>query len=63
MKFLAGAPGGDDLAVLIEKRRSGPCYLDIAPETVRVLDLDADEWTVDVQEFFQVDAPSAEAES
>ena len=54
-KFLQRAPSGDALAVLIEKHRKGECYLDVARGEVRVLDMDADEWTVDVQQFSTAD--------
>ncbi len=51
-KFLSGCTAGEGLAARLEKVRGGPCYLDeVEPQDVKVLDLDADEWTVDASEF------------
>jgi hypothetical protein len=43
----------DDLGVLLEKTRSGPCRLALPPEKIAILDLDADAWTVDVDDILQ----------
>lgn len=50
-KFLSRAAAGAELAVRIEKTRGGDCRLDLKPTEVKVLDLQADDWTVDVSEF------------
>lgn len=55
-KFLSRAAGGDQLAVLIEKERGGACTLNLAPAEVKVLDLDADDWTVDASDFLHSNA-------
>ena len=52
IKFLSEITAGQGLAVLINKDRGGECRLDLEPHEVKVLDLDADEWLVELDEFF-----------
>ena len=54
IKFLSGCAAGEALAVRIEKERGGPCFLDVEPQDVKVLDLDADELMVDISELTAV---------
>jgi len=56
VQFLSRTPAGLELAALIDKPRGGKCGLDLKPTDVRVLDLDADNWTVDVSEFRQANS-------
>jgi hypothetical protein len=50
-RYLSSVPHGDELAARIEKHRGGDCYLDMDSGAVKVLDLDADDWTVEVNSF------------
>ncbi len=56
LTFLSRTKAGAELAVRICKPYGEACRLDIEPADVKVLDLDADEWTVDVNDFLQTNA-------
>lgn len=51
IQLLSQTGPGEKLSVLIEKPRGGDCRLSLASPDVKVLDLEADNWTVDVDEF------------
>lgn len=51
VEFLSRTAAGAELAVLVEKARGGDCRLNLEPSQIKVLDLDADQWTVDEREF------------
>jgi hypothetical protein len=61
--FLSRTAAGEELAARIDKPRGGDCLLDLEPADVKVFDLDADEWTVDVNEFLQANLPAAAGRS
>lgn len=50
-EFLRRVGPGAELAARIDRPRGGECRLELDPGEVKVLDLQADEWTVDVSEF------------
>lgn len=51
VKFLSQTAAGEELAVLVERPRGGDCRLQLEASQIKVLDLDADRWTVDEREF------------
>jgi hypothetical protein len=51
IELLSRTEPGEKLGVLIEKARRGNCRLALEAQDVKVLELEADAWTVDVDEF------------